>query len=54
MKATQVIKELEELVAQYGDQDVVVYNGDPVDPAEIEAEGVIVSNTDGKVTFEIA
>jgi hypothetical protein len=52
--ATEVIRELEHLVEMYGDQEVMVYNGDPVDPAEIECEGVSCNRSpDGVITFEM-
>jgi hypothetical protein len=53
MKASKAIFELQKLIAEYGDQEVTVYNGDPVDPASIECEKFIVNKTpDGNVTFE--
>ncbi len=53
MKASKAIAELEKLINEYGDQEVTIYNGDPVDPANIECEEFVVNKApDGIVTFE--
>jgi hypothetical protein len=53
MRTTKAIIELQKLVAEHGDQESTVYNGDPVDPASVECEEIVVNkDLDGNLTFE--
>jgi len=53
MKASKAIIELQKLIDKHEDQELTIYNGDPVDPAYIECEEFIVNKSpNGTITFE--